>query len=233
MKISPTTHTIIAIAVAVLWAAAKGSIALPLGIPASWAPYISSWSGFVIALYLLASPFLAGFSSSDEGPFVPKGALPSSPAVKAFAFLALLVGIVAVGLPSPARAASSNPLNAIGAWADADVSAAVAASTQFPELQDQVGKACWGQISTLAKLVKAHPLPATLHLATDIEYARLDQGALNLICRNPNCAQVWNDMSNVVQSLSVSPLPLSFASLCSKVPVVGLSLTATTPVPGN
>lgn len=169
---------------------------------------------------------------------VPENAVTTSPIpakamAQAIAVLAVaLVSLIAIGQPS-ARAASSNPLNVLSTWADADVAAAIAASKQFPELQDQVGGACWAQISTLAKLIKAHPIPVTLHLATDIEYARLDQGALNLICRNSACSQVWSDMTNAVQSLNVTPMPLSFTSLCGKVPVVGLSLTTATPAPAG
>ena len=123
---------------------------------------------------------------------------------------------------APARA-SSNPINLLASWADADVKAAIAAATSFPGLQDTVGAACWTQISTLAAIVKAHPLPVTFHLATDIEYARLIQASLNQLCRNPACSQVWSDAANAASSFAVIPLALSLPSLCAKVPVVGLS----------
>jgi hypothetical protein len=128
---------------------------------------------------------------------------------------------------APPAKAFSNPINLLASWADADVKAAIIAATSFPELQDTVGAACWTQISTLAAIVKAHPLPATFHLATDIEYARLIQASLNQLCRNPACAQVWSDAANAASSFSVFPLALSFTSLCAKVPVVGLSATPT------
>ncbi len=126
---------------------------------------------------------------------------------------------------------SNNPLNAIGAWANADVDAAIAASTKYSDVQDQVGAACFGSIKTLAAMIADHPLPLTLKVATDIEYARLVQGELNILCRNPSCAQVWSDMANAAQALSVAPLGLSFTSICGKVPVVGLSLANASPTP--
>ena len=122
-------------------------------------------------------------------------------------------------------AAKSNPLNAIGAWAQADVAAAMTASLATPQLQDQVGNACLAEIQTFASLIQAHPLPATFRLATDIEYARLDQAELNLICRNTACAQVWQDMANAAQALAIGMLPFSFTSICAKVPVVGLTIS--------
>ena len=122
-------------------------------------------------------------------------------------------------------AAKSNPLNAIGAWAQADVAAAMTASLATPQLQDQVGNACLAEIQTFASLIQAHPLPATFRLATDIEYARLDQAELNRICRNTACAQVWQDMANAAQALAIGMLPFSFTSICAKVPVVGLTIS--------
>lgn len=176
--------------------------------------------------------------------------------VKALAFLAvMLLGALAIG-PGDARAAprhfvkggcptsicpppgggggigpiaSSNPLNSIGAWASADVDAAIKAATLYPDVQDQVGAACFAQIKTLATMIADHPLPLTLHVATDVEYSRLIQGEMNLLCRNPACAQVWSDMDNNAKAFQIAPLPISFPSLCARVPVVGLSLVIPTP----
>lgn len=135
----------------------------------------------------------------------------------------LAAALLTAALPAQA----GNPLNALGAWADADIQAAVAAATADPALQDTVGAACWKQMGSLVSILKKHPLPATLHLATDIEYARLTQASLNQLCRNPSCSQVWADMANSVRAFSVLPLPFSFASLCSKVPIVGLASAPT------
>ena len=137
----------------------------------------------------------------------------------------IICTVVAWALMSAAWAApASNPLNALGAWATADVDAAIGAATKYPGVQDQVGAQCLGEIKVLAMMIQDHPLPATFHLATDIEYARLVQGEMNKLCRVAACAQVWSDMANAAKSLQIIPMPLSFASLCSKVPVVGLSL---------
>jgi hypothetical protein len=124
---------------------------------------------------------------------------------------------------------SGNPLNAIGEWAEKDMANAIVASTKYPDVQDQVGKACLTQIQTLANMIHDHPLPATFMLATDIEYGRLVQSELNHVCANPSCAQVWQDAQNAAKALEVIPLPISFATICGKVPVVGLTLPTATP----
>lgn len=127
-------------------------------------------------------------------------------------------------------APKTNSLNALAAWAGNDIAGAITASTAYPELQDQVGQACLGRMKTLGDLVKAHPLPLTANLATDIEYMRLMQGELNLICREPACAQMWTDATNFAQAVSVMPMLPSLTSLCAKVPIVGFTLSSPTSV---
>ena len=217
--------------------AAFASFAMPL--TADRAALVTAWATFGLKVYSGITPVLAGYAKNNAGPLVgfPANVSQFPKAVLAFLAAALVMLLVTDDAraqtpippkrPAPVRA-SSNPLNMLADWADADVKSAIAASTQFPALQDQVGAACWAQISTLSGIVKAHPLPVSFHLATDIEYARLIQASLNQLCRNPACAQVWSDMANAAQSFSVTPLPMSFTSLCAKVPVVGLSV-ATTP----
>ena len=217
---------------AVFTALCAAMSAFPPPVNAELQAVIVTWSTWVLKF---SSAITAGgtlFASSDKGPLV--GAF--SDARKAVALFIGVGAALALCGPLPAKAqtapparqlAASNPLNLRANWADADVKAAIAASTAFPGLQDQVGQACFTKISTLAALIKAHPLPISMHLATDVEYARLDQAALNELCREPACAQVWSDAANAVQSLSVMPLPFSFSTLCAKVPVVGLSI----PVP--
>ncbi len=137
--------------------------------------------------------------------------------------IVVIAGLVLLATP----AAADNPLNSLKTWASQDVDTAIAAAMKYSDVQDPVGAACFGQIKTLAQMIADHPLPLTLHAATDIEYTRLVQGEFNLLCRNPACAQVWSDMANNIKALEIAPLPFSFTSICAKVPVVGLSLTPT------
>ena len=212
--------------------------AFPPPVNAGLQAVIVTWATWVLKF---SSAITAGgtlFASSDKGPLV--GAF--SDTRKAVIALAGVGAALALCAPLPAKAqplpptrqlAASNPLNLLANWADADVKAAIAASTAYPGLQDQVGQACFTKISILAALIKAHPLPVSMHLATDVEYARLDQAALTELCREPACAQVWSDAANAVQALSVMPLPFSFSSLCAKVPVVGLSVPAPLAAPAS
>jgi hypothetical protein len=145
---------------------------------------------------------------------------------------------------SKAAAASSNPLDPLGLWSKVktdlesissflstwtsdDINGAVTLSTQIPGLQDQVGQQCWKSFSSIGALVKAHPLPATLKVATDFESARLFEMAIGQVCQNQYCTQMWSDLSNQIGALGGVPIS-SFSSLCSKIHIISGSITATT-----
>jgi hypothetical protein len=109
-----------------------------------------------------------------------------------------------------------------------DTADAIKLATAVPGLQDTVGAACWSSFDQLSQLLKLHPLPLTLKVATDIEAARLAVMALNQVCTNPNCGQLWTDAENAAAALSVIPMPLSMTSLCAKIPAIGTSSAAAT-----
>jgi hypothetical protein len=112
-----------------------------------------------------------------------------------------------------------------------DTADAIKLATAVPGLQDTVGAACWQSFDNLSLLLKQHPLPLTLKLATDIEAARLTAMALNQICTNPNCGQMWTDAQNAAAALSIVPAPMSLTSLCAKIPAIGThSAAAAAPV---
>ena len=71
-QINPTPQIVLALVVAVLTLAAKGSVALPLGVPPVVGEYVTSWSNFLLQLYAVVAPILLGFSSSMPGPLAPK-----------------------------------------------------------------------------------------------------------------------------------------------------------------
>jgi hypothetical protein len=60
--------TVVMIVMAILAALSQGAVKLPTGIPDSWGPIIQSWSGFIMAIYLLINPFLP---ASTFGPLKP------------------------------------------------------------------------------------------------------------------------------------------------------------------
>jgi hypothetical protein len=105
----------------------------------------------------------------------------------------------------------------------ADIAGAQTLSTQIPGLQDPVGNACWSQLGPVQALIKLHPLPATLKVASDIEALRLAAIAMNQVCANPNCGQMFVDATNAAAAISGAPIPVSVSSLCAKVPVIGTS----------
>lgn len=108
----------------------------------------------------------------------------------------------------------------------ADFGDAATLATQIPGLQDNVGSACWQQFAPIQALLKAHPLPLTLKVATDIEALRLAALGLNQVCANPNCGSMWNDAANAANAITGAPLPISLGSLCSKVPVITTAAAA-------
>jgi hypothetical protein len=110
---------------------------------------------------------------------------------------------------------------------------AVTLSTSIPGLQDPVGNACWQQFTPVQALIKAHPLPLSFKVASDIEAGRLAMIAMNQVCANPNCGQMFVDATNAAASITGAPVPISLASICSKIPVIGTSAvpTSTASVP--
>jgi hypothetical protein len=102
-----------------------------------------------------------------------------------------------------------------------DTADAIKLATGVPGLQDTVGAACWASFDQLSQLLKLHPLPITLKVATDIEAARLAAMALNQVCTNPNCGQMWTDAENTAAALAMTPIPFSLTSLCAKIPAIG------------
>lgn len=113
----------------------------------------------------------------------------------------------------------------------ADISGAITLSTQIPGLQDPVGNACWLQFNGIGELIKAHPSPLNLKLASDWEALRLLAIGLNQVCANPNCGQMFVDATNTVGALAPISTGLSLQSICAKVPVIGTSAVPTAAAP--
>lgn len=113
----------------------------------------------------------------------------------------------------------------------ADISGAISLSTSVPGLQDPVGNACWQQFSGIGALIKAHPLPLNLKAASDLEALRLLNIGLNQVCANPNCSAMFQDAMNAATAISPVPLPISLASICSKIPVITTSAVPTSATP--
>lgn len=114
-----------------------------------------------------------------------------------------------------------------------DNTAAIALSTEIPTIQDGNGQQCWISMQSFAAVFKAHPIPLTLKVASDLEALRLAQIAANQMCANPACTVVFSDLVNTVAQ--VSPINIvvpSLTQLCSKVPQIALTkpITYTPPV---
>lgn len=103
-------------------------------------------------------------------------------------------------------------------WTAEDLKAASDLATAIPGLEDPIAKACWDTFASVGAVVKAHPLPATLKIATDIQAARLFLRAVKEVCQKPECAQVWNDLQNQVAALAPIPAPVALGTVCAKIP---------------
>jgi hypothetical protein len=98
-----------------------------------------------------------------------------------------------------------------------DLAGASTLATEIPTLQDPVGKACWDTFAPIGALIKAHPLPQTLHLATDIQAFRLFSIAVKQVCAKPECSQVWSDLANQTAAIGGIPVP-ALSAVCAKIP---------------
>jgi hypothetical protein len=133
---------------------------------------------------------------------------------------AFLLGFLILGVHDVNAQTKSPPINTLASWADTDIAAAIVLAGALPDLQDGIGQACWKTVQSVANVVKAHPLPLTFKLASDIQAARLVQMGLNRICSDPNCSQVWADLNNAANALQIIPLAFQPASLCAKIPTI-------------
>ncbi len=69
LQIDPIPQLVVALTFASIHAAAKGTIALPLGVPPVWGEYITSWSRFLLEVYVMViAPALISLSSNRPGP---------------------------------------------------------------------------------------------------------------------------------------------------------------------
>ena len=136
----------------------------------------------------------------------------------------------AFSFTAPALAQSPAATSQIATFLNnlADIGGAATLSTQIPGLQDPVGNACWTQLAPVQQLIKIHPLPLSLKAASDLEALRLAAIAMNQVCANPNCGQMFLDLTNAVSALSPIPMPISLASLCSKIAIIGTSAVPVT-----
>ena len=118
----------------------------------------------------------------------------------------------------------------VASFISADNTDAIALATAIPSLQDGNGQQCWISMQSFAAVVKAHPIPLTLKVASDLEALRLAQIAANKMCANPACTVVFSDLVNTVEQ--VSPINIvvpSLTQLCSKVPQIALTAPITPP----
>jgi hypothetical protein len=139
---------------------------------------------------------------------------------------------------SPVLGGSSSPLDALlkplrdlADFIGADIDGAIALSTQIDNLKDGHGQQCLLALKDFGNVIKAHPAPLTLKLATDLEALRLQQMAVNRLCNNVHCTQVFGDFTIAVTALSPVPLPVpSLHDLCGKVPQIAIVDPVAVPV---
>ncbi len=140
----------------------------------------------------------------------------------------LIIAALIVALVSPAMAQTKvsglqlaaplqNIISILQNWGPDDINGAEALATQIEGLQDPVGKACWASFANLGAVTKAHPLPLTVHLATDLEAVRLFAMALKQVCANPNCTQLFADLKNQIATLAPLKTPFQIGSICASI----------------
>jgi hypothetical protein len=138
---------------------------------------------------------------------------------------------------------TDNPIASIlqqfAAFIDADNVGAINLSQAIKNLPDGNGYVCWTQMRGFSEVVKAHPIPLTFKLQSDIEAARLLMMAANKVCGNSACQQVNSELKNgILAALPINAgisLPFDLNNICSKIPQVAQvplpADAATIPVP--
>lgn len=125
--------------------------------------------------------------------------------------------------PDQIGQALAKPFQDFANFVSADSDSAIALSTAIPNIQDGHGQQCWMAMKNFTEIIKAHPVPVTLKVQTDVEAFRLLGMAANQICANVHCSQVFADVSNTVAAAAPInaglPIP-TLASFCSKIPQI-------------
>ena len=128
----------------------------------------------------------------------------------------------------------AKPFNDLADFINSDAAAAAQLATAIPDLQDGHGQQCFMAMGQFTAVLKAHPIPLTLHAATDLEAFRLAAMAANNLCHNASCNQVFTDLANSIQKAAPInigiPIP-SLSSLCAYTPQVTVIPTVPNPAP--
>lgn len=103
---------------------------------------------------------------------------------------------------------------------NSDFQDAAELAVSVPGLQDGNGQQCWLKASSINDLLKKHPYPLTLKIATDFEAVRLFNMAINNLCIDPHCTQVFTDLGNQIQAVGVGiPVP-NLTGICTKIATI-------------
>ena len=131
-------------------------------------------------------------------------------------------------------AALAKPFQDLANFIGEDADGAIALSTAIPALQDGHGQQCWMATKQFADVIKAHPVPLTLKVSTDLEALRLLMMASNNLCANAHCTQVFGDLASGIAQLAPLnasiPIP-SLHDLCAKIPQVAVVPPVTAAAP--
>ena len=131
-------------------------------------------------------------------------------------------------------AALAKPFQDLATFIGEDADGAIALSTAIPALQDGHGQQCWMATKQFADVIKAHPVPLTLKVSTDLEALRLIMMASNNLCANVHCTQVFGDLATGIAQLAPLnasvPIP-SLHDLCAKIPQVAVVPPVTVTAP--
>jgi hypothetical protein len=180
----------------------------------------------ILAILFLGAMFVAspGYAQGTKRPVFTGNAINDIAAARGKAATVVLGD-------NDLMATLAKPFNDLADFLQSDATAATALSTVIPALQDGHGQQCWIAMSTAGAVFKAHPVPLTLKVMTDIEALRLLEMTSNNLCANVHCTQVFADLTAMAQAASPQTLPIpSLHDLCSKIPQVALVDAITPPV---
>lgn len=136
-------------------------------------------------------------------------------------------GTTGLSLPSTTDnlfAGLADPFKDLANFLASDFVGAAALSTSIPGLIDGNGHDCWVVMQGAGAILKQHPIPLTLHAATDLEALRLFNAEALKVCQAPQCTQVFAELTHGIQTLMPinAPVPIQISDICSKIPAVAM-----------
>lgn len=178
---------------------------------------------FALALALLATPAFAQDGLNPSGAIGGDASGAPTPTASPPALTGNLFRDIANGAKASVNGQVTTIFDQLAAWVGGDLTAARALAIQNPGLQDWNSYTCLGVAQNFTNLLKQHPVPLTLKIASDVVALRLAIASAKQVCMEPTCQAISADVSQGIAQIGMGiPPPATLETICAKIPSINL-----------